>query len=141
MIGIRRKAGFIMVEVLIGTVLLSVGLCSVVVFFAQMQRSQYVMDGIESSAYVAQDTFETIRSRCSGGWTLDRLMQQAGSGQIQRGGLSYDRVVTFRVRHDLDSIGRLIEATVCISWNEGGNRQEKSFVTYYAVDTGIGNMR
>ena len=139
---IRIKCGgFVIIDVLMALIILLIGVCAVSAGITQWMHADKSIDCIQTAAYLAQDGFEKIRSHCAGNWTLSRLQEKSVSENLIKNGNVFERVVFFRARNDLDASGHLIEAKMLITWTHSGKIQEKIFVTYFAVDVPVNNLR
>ena len=69
------------------------------------------------------------------------FLAEAGVETIWRGGVEYSRVTALKNRPDLDADGHLLEAEVRVNWRERLIPRSVELVTYFAVDTGLDELR
>jgi Tfp pilus assembly protein PilV len=136
-----KLRGAFLMDTLIAFFILSVGLFAVVGLFIQISRSGHELDRLEQAVYLAEVEMERLRSLGSEQWAQADLMEENGSEQVNQKGLLYNRVTTVRMRPDLDSTGHVLEAEVRVGWIEKSGNRSIVLVTYYAVDTGLENLR
>lgn len=139
----RRSGGrgAILSGVLIAVLILSVGILTWVGLFLQVDRAGHFLKHQEQAAVLALDGMERLRHLGSDGWTTENIEAAAGSEQLSRGEVQYERVTLVRSRSDLDPAGCLLEAEVRVRWQERSQNQTVALVTYFAVDTPLVNLR
>ena len=133
--------GLILFDVLVGVFVLSVGIVAVVGLFIQAGQAAKQLDRHEQAACLAQDAIERLRNIGSEDWSADSLVTLTGSDNRSVDGVVFERIINFRPRPDLDAAGHLAEMEVQVRWQEHGQAQSYSLLTYFAVDTGLENLR
>lgn len=139
--GVMNREGSILIDVLLASIILAIGICSAMAVIQQWDKSDREMAGIQAAGFLAQDGFEAIRSHCAGNWTYRCVEEKSGSERLRRNGCEYNRTISLTERADLDAERHLVEARIKISWTVAGSLREKDFVTYYLVNLPVGNLR
>ena len=136
-----RRRGAFLVDVVVACAILSVGLLALAGFFLNAVRAGRELDRLEQASYLAEDRLEQLRHDCGEQWAAADFWAEAGAETIWRGGVEYSRVTALRARPDLDGDGHLLEAEVRVSWRERLTPRSVALVTYFAVDTGLDDLR
>ena len=129
-----QRRGAFLVDVVVACAILSVGLLALAGFFLTAVRSGRELDHCEQASYLAEDRLEQLRNEGD-------AEPGVGSETIWRGGVEYSRVTALKNRPDLDADGHLLEAEVRVSWRERLTPRTVALVTYFAVDTGLDELR
>ena len=136
-----QRRGAFLVDVVVACAILSVGLLALAGFFLTAVRSGRELDHCEQASYLAEDRLEQLRHDCGEQWAAEDFLAEAGVETIWRGGVEYSRVTALKNRPDLDADGHLLEAEVRVSWRERLTPRTVALVTYFAVDTGLDELR
>ena len=139
--GRQDRRGAILSDVVIAVFVLSVGLLAVVGLFIQVAQAGKTLARQEQAACLAQEAMEQWRNLAAEDSSAESLATLAGSEQISKDGLIFERVTAYALRTDLDSRGHLAEMTVRVAWNEGGRQQSFALISYFVVDTSLENLR
>ena len=133
--------GLILFDVLVGVFVLSVGIVAVVGLFIQAGQAGKQLNRHEQAACLAQDAIERLRNIGSEDWSADSLATLVGNETISVDGVVFERTIRFLPRPDLDTAGHLAEMEVQVRWQENGQPKRYCLLTYFAVDTGLENLR
>ena len=136
----KKRSGAILLDVLLATFILSIGLVPLAGLFIQVSQSGQRMNGQEQAILLAQERMELLHGMGSKGWNSATLAGGAAPDFVEKSGIHFDRNTKVSLRTDLDPSGHLMEAEVCVTWNEKGQSCHITLLTYFAVDTGIENM-
>lgn len=139
--GWQHRRGAILSDVVIAVFILSVGLLAVVGLFIQVAQAGKTLARQEQAACLAQEAMEQWRNLAAEDSSAESLATLAGSEQISKDGLIFERITAYALRTDLDSRGHLAEMTVRVDWSEGGRQQSFALVSYFVVDTSLENLR
>ncbi|HLV80779.1 MAG TPA: prepilin-type N-terminal cleavage/methylation domain-containing protein [Chthonomonadaceae bacterium] len=118
------RQGFTLVEMIVATVLLAVGVLGALAAFSSSTRAARIADQIQTAGLLGQRKLTEIE-------TQSQFQNSSGS---QQG--SFDDYPGFRWQSDIQSTPYqyLYRVSVAIQWGEGGDAHERDFVTYM-VDT------
>lgn len=133
--------GAILSDVLIAVFILSVGLLALVGLFIQVGQAGTLLNRHEQAACLAQQAMERLGNLDGEDWTAEDLATAVGREQLPDDGTGFTRTASFQLRPDLDPAGHLAEVAVQVHWQEAGQNRVYSLVTYFAVDTGLENLR
>ena len=136
-----RRRGAILFDVLVGVFVLSVGILAVVGLFIQAGQAGKLLNQQEQAACLAQETMERVSNIGSEDWSADSLATLVGNETISVDGVVFERTIHFLPRPDLDTAGHLAEMEVQVLWQENGQPKRYCLLTYFAVDTGLENLR
>ena len=136
-----RRRGAFLVDVVVACAILSVGFLALAGYFLNAVRSGRELDHWEQASYLAEDRLEQLRHDCGEQWAAADFLAAAGAETIWRGGVEYSRVTVLKNRPDLDADGHLLEAEVRVNWRERLIPRSVELVTYFAVDTGLDELR
>ena len=136
-----RNRGVILADVLAAAFILSIGLLAVAGLFIQVGQAGQVLSRQEQAACFAADGMERLRHAGSEEWTRANLADAAEPEWLEKDGVQFERTVALHERPDLDSTGHLLEAEVRVSWMEKTGTRQVALVTYFAVDTGLEDLR
>ena len=137
----RNRRGALLVDVLIAVFIISVGLLAVLGLFIQVCRNGNELSRHEQAACLALDAMEQWRNLAIEDDSAESLSSVAGSEQLSRDGVIFERVTTYCLRNDLDPQGHLAEVAVLVIWTEGGWQQRYQLLTYFVVDTPLEHLR
>ena len=139
--GRQDRRGAILSDVVIAVFILSVGLLAVVGLFILVAQAGKTLARQEQAACLAQEAMQQWRNLAAEDSSAESLATLAGSEQISKDGLIFERVTAYALRTDLDSRGHLAEMTVRVDWSEGGRQQSYALASYFVVDTSLENLR
>jgi hypothetical protein len=133
--------GAILADVVAAAFILSIGLLAAAGLFIQIGQAGQVLGRQEQAACFAADGMERLRHAGSEEWSPAKLAGAARPEWLEKDGVQFERTVTLHERGDLDSTGHLLEAEVRVSWVEKNGMRHIAMVTYFAVDTGLDDLR
>ena len=136
-----RNRGALLVDVLIASFILSVGLLAVAGLFIQVNQEGRALSRQETAAYFAQDGMERLRHFGSEEWTVENLADAADTDWLEKDGVRFERAINLHTRPELDPKGNLLEAEVRVSWRENAQLRQMVLLTYFVVDTSIEGLR
>jgi len=137
----RWNRGVLLVDVLIASFILSVGLMAVVGLFVQVGQAGKALNQQETAAYFAQDGMERLRHFGSEEWTAENLADVADTEWLEKDGVQFERAINLHTRPELDPNGNLVEAEVRVSWRENTQLRQMVLLTYFVVDTSMEGLR
>jgi prepilin-type N-terminal cleavage/methylation domain-containing protein len=108
-----KQRGFSLLEVLIGSVFLAIGLLGIAGLQTTSIRGNSLSKNLTEAAYVAQDGLESLKNL-----SLESAALQAGnhnSGPVTISGIAFNRSYTVTVNANLKTILYLVR------WNDGTN--------------------
>ena len=133
--------GSLLVEILVASFILSVGLVAVIGVYIQVGRAERSFAHQEQAVCFAGDGMEQLRNWGSMEWSAENLADAADPAWLEKDGVQYERQTTLRPRPDLDSKGQLVEAEVRVKWSEKAQSCQGVLVTYFAVNDKLKGMR
>jgi prepilin-type N-terminal cleavage/methylation domain-containing protein len=121
--GRQKRRGFTLVEMIVATVLLAVGILGALVAFTSATRASRIADQMQTAGLLGQRKLSDIETQ-----------SQFQNGGSQQG--NFDDYPGFRWQSDIaqTSYQYLYKVTVTIQWGEGADMRARDFVTYM-VDT------
>ncbi|HZT42071.1 MAG TPA: prepilin-type N-terminal cleavage/methylation domain-containing protein [Chthonomonadaceae bacterium] len=121
--GKPKRGGFTLVEMIVATVLLAVGVLGALAAFSSASRAARIADQMQTAGLLGQRKLSDIETQSQ--------FQSAGT---QQG--SFEDYPGFHWQADIASTPYqyLYKVTVAIQWGEGADMRERDFVTYM-VDT------
>lgn len=137
----RWNQGALLVDVLIASFILSVGLMAVAGLFIQVSQTGKSLSRQEAAAYFAQDGMERLRHFGSEEWTAENLADAADTEWLEKDGVRFERAIILHTRPELDPKGNLMEAEVRVSWRENTQLRQMVLLTYFVVDTSMEGLR
>lgn len=128
------ERGAILLDVLVATYILCIGLVPLAGLFIQLSGAQTQAGHQELAALLAQEKLEQLHA------ANDSLAGMNGTEVIEREGLRFQRSARTQTRTDLDATGHLTEAEVRVEWLEHGQRRSLALVTYFTVGLAVGKL-
>jgi len=133
--------GSLLVEILVASFILSVGLVAVIGVYIQVALAERAFTHQEQAVCFAGDGMEALRNWGSLEWSAENLADAADPAWMEKDGVQYARQTTLHSRPDLDSLGQLVEAEVRVKWSEKAQSCQVVLVTYFAVNDKWKGMR
>lgn len=114
------QQGFLMVEISLATIFISVALLAVMAFLIQNIVSTRQAETNTNAPYLAQHKMEQLKA----GLTSDN-----GNESFAMNGVTY--IVKWnKALEQTNASGNLYKATIAVSWEERGGNNQLNFVTY-----------
>ena len=113
---IFRKEGFSLIEVLIGTIFLAIGLLAIASLQVTSVRGNFFSNNLMQATYVAQDRLELLKNSALDDPSLGIGDHPDGTTTINTG-LTFNR--SYSVESVFDPNGSYLRIKYLIQWNDG----------------------
>ena len=114
---IFRKEGFTLIEVLIGTIFLAIGLLAIASLQVTSVRGNYFSNNLTQATYVAQDRLEFLKNLALNDPSLGIGDHPDGTATTTYTGLTFNR--SYTVESVPDPNGSYLRINYSVQWNDG----------------------
>ncbi|VBB06875.1 Hypothetical protein LUCI_2112 [Lucifera butyrica] len=124
-----RCGGYLLLDAVLTLFIVSVALLAIAGVFLQTTKANTAASRRTVAAGLAQQQMENLKQQPDAFWDVHNNSSET---QVQTGpqGENYTMRTDYAVAEDTDK-GKLIQATVTVSWKEAGSNPSVQLVTYY----------